>query len=884
MSASPPRLPRQLLLWVLPDRRSRDGLVGDLDELYRDRAAYGRVAAGWWYSLQVLAAVLHFAPRRALTWGRRTARAEMWTAIGKDLGLGVRLLRRRPGFATVVAATLALGIGVNVAAFSVLRSVVLRPLPFPDADRLAVLRLSMDNAGYAEGPPSIPEYLTFRDELRSWQHLAAYRRVDATATGGEQHAERVSVAVVSPNLFQTLGVQPLHGRAFTADESQPGAGAVAVLSHAYWQSRYGADPSALGRDLIVAERARTIVGVMPAGFGFPDSDIEIWVPLGLTPQALAARGVHQYDVVGRLLPGVSLSDAEAELAAVTRRVAADPLFNFHDWHPAFLRPLRVQVVGDMSRALWLLLGAAGLVLAVACANVAGLMLVRSEDRGEELAIRTALGAGRGRLRRQLFLEAFPMTVIGALAGVAVALGCLEIVGSLAPLELPRAEEVSVDMVGLTLTVIITLGVATLFAVLPSLGPGEAGVHGTLGQGERHSSTARTRTRFRHLLVGSETAVAVVLLVSAGLLLQSYLRLSNVDPGYSRAQVITAALDVPDSRYPEAEDAVSLFQSLLERVRAVPGIQAAGGIRRAPLSTPIGPSSIEIEGRAVSADGAGPVAVIQVATPGYFEALGIRELEGRTFDAGDRGGAVPVAIVSESLARRHWPGQSALGGRLRVDDPDLPFAEVVGVVADVRQNRLDRLPDQGTLYLPHAQSPTLAMALTVRSTADPTGLVSVLREEVAAVDPSVAVHDVRTIAQAISDTTASARFAALLQLGFALLGLLLSAIGLYGVLAFTVTRRTREIGIRIALGAEPLDVRRSIVRQGMTLVATSLLVGSMGALIAGVLLERFLFGTTAVEPITYGVVLGTLLTVGLLACWMPARRASSIDPMRALGSD
>jgi predicted permease len=628
---------------------------------------------------------------------------------------------------------------------------------------------------------------------------------------------------------------------------------------------------------------------MPEEFRFPTRNVQIWLPLAFTARDLRYRGNHSYSVVGRLRPGATLASAETELATLIARFTADPSFNFHQWHPAYLRSLRTDMVGDVSRTLWVMLGAVALVLVIACANVANLLLVRAEERAREMSVRTALGACRRRLISQLLTESLVMAGAGGLAGVAVAYWAVDALRLAAPADLPRLDEIRVDATVLGFTMILTVGAGILFGLIPSLHAGRAAVQGVLREEGRGGTVGRRRIRLRQLLVVAETALAVVLLVAAGLLLQSFRRLMAVDPGFRAESVLTASVSVPAPRYADGRDLAGFYESLLSRVGSLPGVVAAGAALRAPLAGGLNAADIEVDGWINPGDAPRPIADVQAVTPGYFEAMRIPILEGRAFEERDGLDAPPVAIVSEALARDYWPTRSAIGGRIRVDADDELFARVVGVVPDVRHERLDRSAPRGTLYLAHAQTPLTwgrlrSMTLTVRTSIEPTSLVSAIRAQVRALDPSVPLYQVRTMEQAVADTTATQRFAMLLQLLFALVALSLSAVGLYGVLAFTVARRTGEIGIRMALGAQRSDVQRMVVAQGMGIVALGLALGVGGALATGRLLAALLFGVSPVDPVTYATVVGLLLAVALFACWIPVRRATGVDPAEALRAE
>ena len=808
--------------------------------------------------------------------------------LAHDVGYALRLLRRAPGFTAVVVATFALGIGANTAVFSVVRSVLLRPLPYPEDERLAVVLMRAPSFNMEDAPSSPPEYVAYRDQTRSWEHLAAFRERSGTLTGDGHDAERVQVAFTTWNLLPTLRVEPLLGRRFTADDALEGSDGVAVLSHAFWTSRYGGDPGVIGRTVLLDGIRRTIVGVMPAGFAFPSPDVRMWLPIAFTPSDLQRRGDHSYSIVGRLRPGVTLAAAEGELRALVTRLIESGA-RFHQWHPVYLRPLRAEIVGDVSRTLWVMLGAVALVLMIACANVASLLLVRSEKRAREMSLRTALGAGRRRLISQLLTESLVMAGAGGLAGLALAYLGVGALRAIAPADLPRLDEISVDATVLAFTMALTVGSGVLFGLAPALRAGRADLQGMLREEGRSATGGRKRIRLRQLLVVSETALAVVLLVAGGLLLQSFRRLTAVDPGFRAERVLTATITLPSVSYPDGADVVGFYEALLQRVGSLPGVSVAGAVGVAPLAGAAGPSDVEVEGWVGAPEVPRPTADIQAVTPGYFAAMRIPLLAGRTFEERDGMDAPLVAVVSEALARDYWPGRSALGGRIRPDGRDERFAQVVGVVPDVRQERLDRPAARGTLYLPHAQtpytwSPARGMTLVVRSAVEPTSLVGAIRREVQALDPSVPLYQVRTMEQVVADATATQRFSMLLQLLFALVALALSAVGLYGMLAFTVARRTAEIAIRMALGARRSDVQGMVLRQGMGIVAIALALGVGGALATGRLLGSLLFSVSPTDPVTYAVVVGVLLGVAMLACWIPARRASGVDPAEALRAE
>ena len=880
---APHAILRRLLAWLIPpDRGVRDGLLGDLDELYAERVSRGRFAAELWYARQVVSAGIHFPLRRARRWVVRDQRGVTMDGLARDFAHAIRAMRQRPGFIAVIVLTLALGIGASTAVFSVVRSVLIRPLPFPEDERLAVVQARAPSFNADELLISPPEYVAYRNHTRSWEELAAYQIGAGTLTGDAGPPERIEVVRATRNLFATLGAEPLLGRV-PADDDMEAARDVAVLSHAFWTDRYGRDPHVLGRTVLLSGSPYTIVGVMAPDFRFPTPDATLWLPFTFTAEALQYRGNHSYTVVGRLRPGVTLASAENELDTLVARFVADPAFNFHGWHPVHVRSLREEIVGDVSRTLWVMLGAVTLVLMIACANVANLLLVRAEERAREMSVRTALGAARSRLISQLLIEGLVLAGAGGIAGVAVAYLGVETLRLVAPADLPRVDEIGVDAGVLVFTMVVTMGAGVLFGLAPALYSGRVDLQGVLRDAGRSATAGRGPLRLRKLLVVSQTTLAVVLLVTAGLLLQSFRQLMAVDPGYRTESVLTARVT---TSYSEERDLVAFYETLSSRVASLPGVVASGAAFRAPLGGALTPSDIEVEGWVNPGDAPRPIADVQAVTPGYFEAMGIALLEGRLFDARDGLDAPPVAVVSEALARAYWPGRPVIGGRIRLDSDDEPFAQVVGIAPDVRHERLDRPAVRGTLYLAYAQTPLTwgrlnSMTLTVRTSVDPTSLAIAIRREIQTLDPAAPLYEIRTMQQAVAETTAMSRFSMLLQVLFALVALALATVGLYGVLAFTVARRTAEIGIRMALGAKASDVQRMVVRQGMRMVAVALVLGLIAALAIGRLLGSLLFGVSQLDPVTYVTVVGVLLVAALTACWIPSRRASRVDPARAL---
>lgn len=808
----------------------------------------------------------------------------------QDTRYALRQILRRPGFTVVLVLTLALGIGANTAVFSVVNGVVLRPLPYPDPDRLVVVWSQFPTMELMEFPSSWAEFEDYRNETRSFEDLGIWGRTQRTLTGGES-PERLDVVYLSWTMFSVLGVEPAVGRAFDAQEDVAGQDDVVLLSHALWTRRFAEDPTVVGSTIELDGRSIVVLGVMPESFAFPDPDTDAWIPAGIDTASPPSRSNHFARILGRLAPGVTLEAATLELGRLVEGWEADQSLG-HSWstaHPAFLRPLQADVVGDVRTSLLVLLGAVGLVLLIACANVANLLLVRADGRARELSVRSAMGAGRGRIVRQLVTESLLLAFLGGVAGLVVARVGLASLLALAPADIPRLDRVGLDGTVLAFTAAATLLSGLLFGLAPAFRVLRTDLRAALHSGGARGGTAgKERFQLRGILVVGQTALAVMLLIGGGLLLRSFGNLTQIDPGFSSDAVLSAALSIPTSSYPEPDDVTRFYADLLSRVEAIPGVASAGLVRTPPLTGSLPPNDIEFEGRPTSPDDPPLNSDIQVVSSGYFETMGIPLLVGREFDDTDDEASEVVAVVDEPFARRFFGEPSAALGAMVRQFGAPEFARVVGVVGSVRQEQLQSEP-RAHLYLLHAQTPRTwfpirGMSVLARTELEPEALVGSVRAEVRTLDPNLPVFGETTVRETVRGSMAAERFNLFLQLVFAGIALILAAIGIYGVLSYQVQQRTREIGIRLALGAERGGIVGLVVRQGMGLVVVAVVIGVSGALLTGSVLSSLLYDVSARDPLTYAAVTCVLVSVAALACWLPARRASAVDPQSALRSE
>lgn len=812
----------------------------------------------------------------------------MLDALRQDLLYALRQLRRSPGFAAVALLTLALGIGATTAIFSVVEGVLLRPLPYRSPDRIVMVWNRW--TGYERTWISPAELFDYR-KARSLSSVAAFSP-DAVNLEGEQGAERVAAGVVSPDLFTVLGVSPERGRTFRTEEGRTGGPSdVVVLTNDLWKRRYGSDPSVLGRRILINGTRRTVVGILPPGFRLPlqfgsSRPAELFVPLVLDP-ANATRGSHYLYAVGRLAPGATAAGVTAELNAIIAGIRAKTGHYPPQMHFApFAVPVRDQVVGGVRTALWVLLGAVGFVLLIVCVNIANLLLARLEARRREFAVRAALGAGRAALARQLAVEGGLLAAGGAVLGVGVAAAALRLLTALGPGSLPRLDQVGLDLPVLGATLLVAAGCAVVFALAPLLHLTRGGLAGRLREGGRGATGAGSRLRYRRALVGAQATMALVLLVGAGLLVRSFWGLLSVDPGVRSGGVLSFRISLPAAEFPHAEDVTSFYDRLLARLGTVPGVSEAGGVRALPLSGSIGDWNFEIEGRQ-HPEGRAFTADWQVATPGYFRAAGIPLVAGRTFSTSDDAHAPGAIIIDRALADRFWPGRSPLGQRIRIHAGDgSPWLTVVGVVGNVRYNTLTE-PPHPTWYISEAQSSAAigsarrTLSLLVRTSGDPRSLVGPVRSLVHDLDPRVPLARVATLGEVVSSARAEPRFLMTVLAAFAVLATLLAATGLYGVMAYFVRQRDREMAVRMAMGAKSRQVIGLVLRQGLLPVGVGLAAGLLIAVAASRALTGLLYGVGSLDPLTYGVVAVGFGLVAALACALPARRATRLHPATVL---
>ena len=808
----------------------------------------------------------------------REARGFPWLEdLAQDVRYAARGLARAPGFAFAVIATLTLAIGANVAMFAVVDAVLLSPLPYRDADRLVWLREVDPTEGGRDQAVSPPTAEDWRRAQRSFAGVAAIsdEPVVFLGAGGP---EKIEAAAVSADFFQVMGTWPALGRGFLAEDDVQGARRVVVLSDALWRRRFGADPGVVGRLVRLGADAHEVVGVAPRGFEFPRG-AELWMPLApALGEGALVRGAHFLDVVGRLAPGVDAARAEAELVSIQGRIAeTDPSYAGYG---ARVESLRTHEVGSVRTALLVLLAAVGFVLLIACANVAGLLLARAGSRAREMSIRLAVGAGRRRLVRQLLTESVALAAAGGACGLLLAAWGVGALRALGPDVLPRASELGVSWEAVAFTVLVTLLTGTAFGLVPALRASRLDLAAALRDGAASLAGGLRSTRLRGALVVAESALTVVLLVGAGLMLNSLVRLLLVDPGFRPDGVSTFLIALPRERYPDGPRQAAFYSELRERVRTLPGVLSVGLGSNVPVSGQSMMSPLMVEGRAREPGAAQTFVQQTVADEGYFRALGMRLVAGRAFTEADGASAVPAAVVNEELARRVFPGEDPIGKRLRTMFGSPAMREIVGVVADVRHAGPARAaPPQ--VFVPFAQSPGPYMTLVVRAEGEPRALAAGVRAAVLGVDPEQPVDRVASLESLLAGTMARSRLYALLLGGYALLALALAAVGLYGVIAYSVGQRTHEIGVRVALGATAGTVVRDVLGQGLALCGAGMGMGLLGAVAVARVLRGLLYGVGPGDVATYSAAAAVLLVVSVAACWAPARRAARIDPLIAL---
>ena len=794
----------------------------------------------------------------------------------RDIRYGIRSLIKRPAFTIVALIALALGIGANTAIFSLVNGVLLRPLPFEEPDRLVWMWGNIRNAGN-RASVSPPDFLDFRNENKTFEEFAAsFTMPLALNLTGSGEPERLSAAGITGNYFQALGAKPLLGRTFVVENEKPGNDQVVVLSYALWQKRFGGDPAIVGKTITLDGKAREVIGVMPQHFNFPRA-AGLWFPINfdIDPD-MKLRKAHFMRPIGKLKEGVTIAQAQADMDVIARRLEEQYPESNTGWSLRLVS-LREQLVGNTRPTLFILLGAVGFVLLIACANVANLLLVRAAARQKEIALRTALGAGRFRIVRQMITESVLLALMGGTLGTLLAIWGVDLLVTLSADNIPSTAQISIDATVLGFTLLISLLTGVLFGLAPALRTMNLNLTDSLKEGGRSGSEGARRNRTRSVLVVIESAVAVMLLVGAGLLVRSLIQLQNTSPGFDAHNVMTMNLTLTREKYSTPEKASSFFQELEGRVRGLPGVESVGLVTELPLSGQLNDMPFSVEGRP-------PVTIDQAfdadfrrVNQHYLSTLRIPLLRGRNFTEQEVRQSAKVLLISELLASQVFPNEDPLGKRLIFVMGPQPW-EIIGIVGDIRDRALETQP------LPAMYLPTYANGrtnLVIRTQGDPTSITAAVRKEVQALDPDQPVADVRTMEQWVETSVAAPRYRTLLLGLFALLALVLASTGIYGVMSYSVAQRTHEIGVRMALGARQLDVLKLVVRQGMGLVLIGVALGLVGAFALTRVMSSLLFGVGAKDPVTFAVVATLLTLVALVACYVPARRATKVDPLVAL---
>jgi putative ABC transport system permease protein len=797
-----------------------------------------------------------------------------------DLRYAVRQLIKSPGFTAVTILTLALGIGACTAIFSVVNAVLLKPLDYPDPARLVVIR-ETNLPAFPEFSVSPPNYLDWEKQTKSYEHLAAYSGSRINLTGDGEPQQLVGIKATA-HYFEVYGIEPALGRTFLPEEDAPGKNHVVVLSYPFWQRVFGGAADVVGRPIQLNGEPYTVIGVAPIGFGIA-SKVDAWMPMGFQPKETSndARGGHYLAVAGRLRPGVTVAQAEAELKVLAAQLATQYPDSNKGWG-IFMMPLQDYTVRDVRAVLYTLLGAVGCVLLIACANIANLLLARATSRHREISIRAALGASRVRLVRQLLTESVLLAVCGGLAGMLLARWGLDALLALAPATLPRVTDIHLDAGVLAFSLALSVITGLVFGIAPAWLAARADVNEALKQGSRGSTEGGARGRLRSALVVLEVTFALMLLGGAGLLARSFMQLTHVDAGFTPENATILRLSLPQKKYALPEQQTAFADALLERVRNLPGVQAVGLTHSMPL---IGDYvlSFNIEGRPAIAPSDLPSTNYYAVTPDYFRAMGIRLVRGRVFTAQDNAKTPRVAIINETMARQHFPNEDPIGKRINITNGPDTWREIVGIVGDIKQYGVDKATSNQS-YEPFAQVPFNSLNLVIRTSGPPAALLSAIRPAVYAVDKDQPVGAIRPLEEIMADSIARQRFAMTLLTVFSAVALVIAAVGIYGVMAYSVVQRTGEFGIRMALGAQQRDVLRLVLAQGGKLVGLGLLIGLAATLAASRAMGSMLFNTSAQDPLTLGLITLLLGVVALIACLLPANRATKVNPIEALRTE
>lgn len=795
----------------------------------------------------------------------------------KDVRYAIRTLLKRPGFLVVALSTLALGIGATTAMFTVVNSVLLRPLQFPEPERIVLLESVNPHLGITRSNMSVPDVVDWQQQSQSFEQIAGFIKWGAFLATGEETV-RMRAAGVSPEFFPLFRTAPLSGRTIQASDVQADSQPVTVISYALWQRHFGGAADVVNRKITLSGVTGTIIGIMPAGFNYPD-DTELWTAYPLN--ASRERRDNRYlNVVSRLKPGVSIAQAQAELDTISQRLGQDFVETNSGWGVR-LTELRERLVGELRPWLLMLFGAVAFVLLIACANVANLLLARAAYRQKEVALRTALGASRWRVVRQLLTESLLLSVVSGALGLGLSVWLIKLLIAISPPDSPRFDEISINWQVFLFAFGVTILAGVLFGLVPALQTSRTDLNETLKESGRSGSPGGSRNRIGGFLIVSEVALSFVLLAGAGLLIKSFMHLREIDPGFRPDNVLAMRMTLPSGKYKQGEARVQIYQQLIEKVKALPGVQAAGAV----LSLPLGGDTFNLgrgvllEGRPATPEEASSAAHLTV-TPDYFRTLNIPLEEGRTFTDQDNAQSAKVVIVNETMARQLWAGKSPIGKRFSLWRDEKFSREVVGVVGDTKMS-LDEYAEP-QMYVPYAQDANWgSLSLVVRTNGEPTAVAAAVREAIKSVDKGVATYNLKTMNDLVSTSAAPRRVPMLLLSSFAAIAMLLAMIGIYGITSYYVTQRTHEIGIRMALGAQIADVLKLVLRRAMVLAVIGVVVGVAGAIAVTRYLEALLFGVKPIDVITFAAVALGLVIVALVASLIPARRATKVDPLTAL---